>query len=268
VSKLAEEKKDEKNNASSETQDEGKDSKGQDAQEFVQIPKSEYEGWKKEMEETREFREKTTDYIKGASVVVTTLASDPELTKAFRSKLVGDGQVSGEQQEQDGEKKETAPGESGKAQVPFEVTEVAKSQRLEITNSFEKEVGIANMKPEERKQARQAIETYLNGFGVSWQTSPLSGLRETLNKAWVGTNAEKLKEEGKLEGFAQMRTNMDGTMPTISGTAPNTSSHEAGLTEGQKKWAEKLGVDPEKAKKTYLERDGEEKRVPPAEKKE
>jgi len=79
----------------------------------------------------------------------------------------------------------------------------------------------------------------LSGFGWSVKDLPLTNLRDSLEKAYIGSvGVEKLREEGKLEGFAQMRTNMGGTMPTISGGAPNPSSQEAGLTEGQKKYLE------------------------------
>src|SRR3990167_9731395 len=121
---------DDKTKAEPTQSDETKGGESKETPEFVQIPKSEYEGWKKEIEDTRKFREEAEDYLKQSSVVVTTLASDPALRTAFRKKLVGDGQISGEQQEQKDETKNTPSGESGKGQVPVEVTELSKSQRL------------------------------------------------------------------------------------------------------------------------------------------
>lgn len=236
----------------------------------VQISKSELEGLKTQLEEMNKFRSETEDYLKGASVVVNTLASDPELTKAFRSKLTGEG--GGQQQEQKKEETTVIPDDGAKTtQYSRDIEEVKSSQREEIIAAFEKDYGISNLADDDRRESRRKIEGYLNDFGwsISGRTGnqpPLTTLRNQLEKAYVGTHAEKLREEGKLEGFVQARANSMGAMGSFpSGTLPE--SQEKDLNAKQKEWAKKLGVDETKAKQTYLDRENEESRLSGAEKK-
>jgi hypothetical protein len=266
---LAEEKKPKEDASGKDPKDGGSGDAG-----FVQVPKEEFEGLKTKVGELGSFIDESKEFIQGSSVVITTLASDPELSKSFRAALakqqgvVPEGQESSEQPGEGKKKEEPTGSEPDKTPIPDKrVDDVVAANRGRIISDFEKENGISEMKEEDRKQARQKVEGFLNEFGWSVQTAPLVNLKGSLDKAWLNVNASKLREEGKLEGFAQMRTNMDGAMPNISGGAPTPPSGEAGLTEGQKGWAKKLGVDEEKAKKTYLDRDNEDKRVPPAESK-
>lgn len=244
--------------------------KTETTEETIQIPKSEFEGLKSQLEEMNKFRTETEDYLKGASVVVNTLASDPELTKAFRSRLTGEG--GGQQQEQKKTQTVTVPDDGAKTtQYSKDIEEVKSSQREEIIAAFEKDYGISNLPDEDKRESRRKIEGYLNEFG--WSISgrsgnqpPLTTLRNQLEKAYVGTHAEKLREEGKLEGFVQARTNSMGAMGSFpSGTLPETQ--EKDLSPKQKEWAKKLGVDENKAKQTYLDRENEESRLSGAEKK-
>lgn len=241
-------------------------------EEFVQVPKEEFEGLKTKVGELGGYIDESREFIQGASVVITTLASTPELRKGFQEayrKSVGtQGESASEQQEQGKEKETTSQGQSGTTPVPDKrIDDVVASNRAEIIHDFEVETGIDKMKPEDRKQARQNLEAFMNTFGASVQTAPLVVLRSSLEKAWLGTQADKLREEGKLEGFAQARTNQAGMSGTISGSAPASTSQTGELTPGQKVWAEKLHVDIDKAKKTYQERANEEKRVSPSEQK-
>lgn len=238
------------------------------APESVTIPKSEFEGLKSQIEEMNKFRTETEDYLKGASVVVTTLASDPELTKAFRAKMgmVDEGQGAGQQQQQVPSQTTTPANGSGKTEgYNKDLEDVKSSQREEIVSAFERDYGIVSLPEDQRKEARRKVEGFLNEFGWSVKTMPLTQLRSSMEKAYVGTHAEKLKEDGKLEGFTQAFNNSQGMMGSFpGGTTPSAQVED--LNPKQKEWAEKLGVDPEKAKKTYLSRNEEEKRLSGAEK--
>lgn len=240
----------------------------------VTISKSELDGLKSQIEDMNKFRTETEDYLKGASVVVNTLASDPKLTKAFQDTLAGrttGGQEPGQQSQQT-QTQTTPPANDGSKASEYskDVAEVKESQFGEIVAAFEKDYGINGMKDDDKRESRRKIESYLNDFGwsISGQTGnrpPLNQLRNQLEKAYMGTHAEKLREEGRLEGFTQARVNDQGAMGSFPSGNLETSQ-EAELSAGQKEWAEKLGVDPEKAKKTYADRDNEEKRVSGAEK--
>lgn len=204
------------------------------------------------------------EFINGASVVINTIAFSPELREAFQSQLkkqygmVGEGQKSGQQQEQKPEEKKTPSQSSGEfKEIDSRVSGVEVSQRERIINDFEDRYGISKLKDEERKEARKKIEGFLNDFGQSVKNVPLPMLGKSLERAFVSTHAEKLREEGKLEGFTQARGNDQATMPTMGSSSLRSEGENKDLTTGQKKWAEKLGVDVEKAKEKYFSQEKE-----------
>ena len=65
----------------------------------------------------------------------------------------------------------------------------------------------------------------------------------------MSIKAKELKEEGRLEGFAEARENAYGTMGTMPSGSINTSSE--GITPKQAEVAKKLGVDPEKVAESW-----------------
>lgn len=214
------------------------------------------------------------EFISGASVVINTLAYTPELREAFQAQLkkqygvVGDGEGTGKQPEESSQEK--PPANNDKApndKLTKTVDDVASSQRESSIRDFEKDFGIAGLKEDEKKEVRRKVEGFLNEFGWSVKTLPLTNLRSNLEKAYMATQAEKLKEEGKLEGFAQARSSDSGMMGTFNSSAPQTEQNPNKLTSGQTEWAKKLGVNPEEAEKTYSKRDDEQIRIPPAEQK-
>lgn len=227
--------------------------------------------FEKKLEEMNKFQESTRDFIDGATVVINTLASSPELTNAFQSELKKrygvdvSGEGSSEQPLKAPEKTETAPPATPPGNdVVSRVEGVELSQREQVVRDFEDAYGISKLKGEERTEARRKIEGFLNDFGQSVKTIPLPTLRKTLDKAYLGSHAEQLREEGRLEGMTQMVGNAQGVMGTISSTTPGSETEE-GLSPKQVEWAKKLNVDPEKAKETYLKRDQESERVPESE---
>lgn len=213
------------------------------------------------------------EFIQGASVVINTLAYTPELRKAFQDQLkkqnvVGEGEGNGKQQEADTEKKTDVPVSKGTDEdITRQVTDVVTSQRENIIDQFEKEHGINSLPDADRKESRRKIETYLNEFGWSVRNIPLKNLKSNLEKAFMGSNIDKLREEGKLEGIAQFRTNEQGSMGTYSSEEGKLGEPKKELTKDQTEFAEKLGVDVEGAKETYLSKDEEYKRKAKAEEK-
>ena len=211
---------------------------------------------------------RTKEFIDGASVVIQTIAGDPDLTKRFQEtvkKTYGmGGKKPDKQEEQDKDKGSDT--DKSTAEIKATVSDVATSQQAKIVQDFESRHGIDKMKDDDRKQTRVKIAEVLSDFGLKINTIPLAQLDKNLERAYTAAHAEKLKEEGKLEGFVQARGNDLATMTSVSGGA-SESGDEKGLTEKQKEWAKKLNVDPEKAKKTYLARDEEQTRVSKVEKK-
>lgn len=233
------------------------------------------EDFKKLNDEFRKYVEETNDFIKGSSVVVNTLAADPNLRSSFQEALkkqygvVGEGEGTGEQSKQTSTSTQTGSTSQAADGITKRIDSMEITQREEIISEFEKEMGILTMKPEEQKEARRQVESYLNDFGWSVKDVPLPSLRKNLERAYVGTvGVSKLREEGKLEGIAAFRTNQVATMGSIPGGAPENQDQTPKLDEKQKKWTEKLGVNTEEAEKTYLERDKEDTRIPKSEQKE
>jgi hypothetical protein len=233
--------------------------------------KKEKETKSKKKEDTSK-KEEQNEFIQGASLVINTLAYTPELKKAWeqygKPKVVGEGEGASEQPPKNEEAGANATDASGKNEdVTKQVSEVVTSQRESIISDFEKEYGIKDLKDDDRKEARRKVESYLNEFGWSVRNIPLRNLRSNLEKAYLGSNIDKLKEEGKLEGIAQLRANEKGTIGALSGEEGSSGERKQELTKGQAEWAEKLGVDPEEAKEKYVSRDEEYKRKAKAEEK-
>jgi len=214
--------------------------------------------------------EQQGQFVKTASGIINTLAYTPELKAAWDKKakeVVGAGQVPGQQPQQVPPQAAPTgqPAPTGQASDK-KIDEVEASQRNQIVENFETKYGIDKMKPEEAAETRKKIEGFLNKFGWEVRSAPLSRLSESLNSAYTATHAEKLREEGKLEGLVAARENQAGKMAAISGGAPQ-SSPEGQLTAGQKDWAKKLKVDEKGAAEAYSARDDERDRVSPAEQK-
>lgn len=227
------------------------------------VSRSEYNKLQNELQQVMQ-------WAKGTTEVVETLASDPQLTAAFReSYSKRTGQQLPTQQPQQVQNQASNTGNNGDAgkQTPYDprIDEVTAANRNKIVTDFESRYGIDKLPEEERASVRKQVAEFIGEFGHDITTVPLSRLDKTLDRAYVATHAEKLREEGKMEGFVQARTNQQGVMSQVSGGAPHQESHESDLTPAQKEWAKKLGVDPEKARETYLNRDKEETRVSKAE---
>lgn len=211
------------------------------------------------------------EFIQGATAVVNTIAYNPELRDQFQEtyqKNMGvQGQTPGQQPQQGEKKKEAPPVQPEQAPTDRKVDEVAASQREEIVSSFEKQYGIDSMKEEDKKTMRRDVESYLNDFGWSVRNVPLPQLRNSLEKAYDGTQVDKLREEGKIEGIAQARANQTGAMGGMQDRNVQTDA-TTDLSSKQKEWLGKLRVDEKGAKKTYQSKDDEYQRVPKGEEKE
>jgi len=212
----------------------------------------------KELSALKEAQAKQEQFLQGSNLVIRTIAGDPELTKSFQDKLKQQQGQPAQQQQQEQQEPQR--------QMDNRIAGVEASQREKVVKDFEKEYGITGLKDTDKKEARQKIANYLSDFGWSIKTVPLQNLSKTLDRAYVGTHAEKLREEGKLEGFTQARQTASASMPTLGGGVP-TVSETKGLTAKQKEWNKKLGVDDKKAEEIYSAMEEEKTRVPPTEKK-
>lgn len=202
----------------------------------------------KKIGEQGEFIGQAQEFIKGASVVFESIADDPQLTQQVRDKISkrmgGDGK-----QGEDKAITDSKPSPEIEA-VNQKVSSIEATQREDVIQAFEKEHGIDQLPDEERKKVRTTIGGFLNEFGWSVNTLPLQTLGSSLRKAYLGTHAEKLRDEGKLEGFTKARELENATMGSFSGGNLRPADGTVRFTDKQLKWMNKLRVDPDKAKKT------------------
>ena len=213
------------------------------------------------------------EYINATSNIINTLAYNPELKQNFQNvykQQQGMGQPNQQTQQTPVPGNPVTNAPATPTDSDKRIDEVVDANREQIIAEFEKDTGISGLDKEKADAARLKVASYLNDFGWSIKNLPLPRLKSSLDKAFQGSiGMEQLKEEGKIEGFAQATNNERGTMGHISGGAPKSQGGEEDLTPGQKKWLDKLKVDDkEGAKKTYLTRGDEKDRVAKAEKKE
>lgn len=190
------------------------------------------------------------EFIEQANVVINTVAYNPELKSKFQEAYQKAYGIPAEQQE----KKDTATTVAGDVdeeskRLNQDVADIKASTREEKVAEFEKRFGITNLPADQQKKVRAEIGTYLSDFGQNIKTVPLTKLPVLLERTYMSIKAKELKEEGRLEGFAEARENAYGTINTMPSGNINPSS--SGITPKQAEIAEKLGVDPEKVAESW-----------------
>lgn len=233
----------------------------------VTTPTPNYEGEINSLKETIAKQgttiEELQEFVTGASAVVNTIAGDEQLKNAFQQTYARQSGVQTQQPQQGSTQAQGyQSSQSQNSEFTQQVTDVVTSQRDTIVRDFEKSYGIDQLPEQDRKEARQKVANYLGSFGWEVGKLPLTSLRDSLDKAYMGSvGYEKLREEGKLEGIAAFRQNELGTMGSFSGGAPDTQQETGKLTGKQKEWLTKLRVkDVDGAEKLYADRQNEQDR--------
>ena len=215
-----------------------------------------------------------TKYVEDADSVAQVIQANPELQTQLRDAyakhygakpVVEQKKEPGEQPKKDPTKKDITPVADAKVtQLTEDVGELKKGARSSAIKKFEDAVGITELPDEQKKDARRQIEQYVNTFGQSIKTAQVSALPEVLDLANKAINVEKMVEDGKMEGMAELYNNQSGSMPSMSGRRLDVEN-EGELTPGQLDYTKKLGVDPEQAKKVVEEKENEQERLSGAE---
>lgn len=266
-------KKDEKSQNVSENKQDNKQDNQQENKQDNQNQTPDYEKRFSDLQGTISTQGETIkelqEAVVAASIISNTISSNPELKGNFEAALRKQygGQVQGEQSQQNQNQNSNSSNDQNQntpaTQIEKDVKEVKDADRNKTIADFEKDAGILGLPEEERKVARQKVEGYLNSFGWSVSNLPLTSLRESLDKAYVGTiGVERAKEEGKVEALTSYRANEKGVMGSFSG-ANIEGQEEPVFTAGQQKWMDKLKVDKEKATKIYQEQSNESAREKP-----
>lgn len=208
-------------------------------------------------------------YLRGMSEVIETIASSPELTKQFKEARAEKLGIKTETTEPD-PKPDTGVVTEYKTDPKVDILDkkvasVESSRREEIITAFEQKYGIDKLPSDKQKEARGKIQDFVKGWGWSVTSLPLETLSRNLESAYIGTHPERLKEEGANEAYIKTRANGNAMMGTISGGAPGMEDQPI-LSDRQREFLQKAGIDPKEAEQVYKERDNEQTRVPKAEK--
>ena len=191
----------------------------QDAKSTEEDPKEKrIKELEKQLGEQAEELGKQKEFSEGATSVLNTVYYNEELRKHFQDvykKQYGDVQADKDSQK-DGEKKPNNDGDVENKRLATEIGEVKMSQRERLIADFEDKVGVSRMSQEEQKKIRSDISGVFSTFGQTINTVPLSSLSTTLDKAYTTIRAEKMKEEGKIEGFTKARQNAQAYTPSMS----------------------------------------------------
>lgn len=190
------------------------------------------------------------EFIDQANIVINTVAYNPELKSKFQEVYQKAYGVQAEQPtEKEVSSKDTGEPHKEDERLSRDVADIKASTREEKVAEFERKFGIANLPKDQQKKIRSEIGAYLSDFGQDINTVPLTKLPTLLERTYMSIKAKELKEEGRLEGFAEARENAYGTMGTMPSGSINTSSE--GITPKQAEVAKKLGVDPEKVAESW-----------------
>ncbi len=236
---------------------------------------SEVENLKRQLQEAQsklgeqsKLMEEQKAYVRDADTLANLIARNPkiqdqlreEYQRAYGGGVVQQSKESGEQSEEKSKKEGASNMADPKVEeLTKDVTELKKTTRAKLVKEFEDKAGISSLPREEQAKIRKDIESYVNTFGQSIQTAPVEVLDTVLDKAYKAVNVEKLVQDGKYEGMAELYTNQSGAMPHLSGRKLDVEQ-EGSLTEPQKQWAEKLGVPVEKVEVINKGKDEEYKR--------
>lgn len=182
-------------------------------------------------------------YIDQSSKIISTIADTPELKESLKTAL-----TPGEKKEEKpGEKKEEKPAVKTETTPKKDPTVVSldNKQRQDIVAETERKFGYTNLKEEDRKTMRRAVEKHLNKYGRSIVDTPVDELPELLKDAYFmfGVNNVKTSEDSAqiIESF---KSNESAAIPSISSSRNEKDSTE--LTSEDKEWAKKLEVPEDK----------------------
>jgi len=139
-----------------------------------------------------------------------------------------------------------------------------KRTRGEVIEDFEKEWKIDGVDPEKEKTMRAAIAEKLNFWGKPITEVPVDQLGAYLNDAYKSTFSDEIAKEARESAAGSVRENNYGSFGSL-GSANVSGAGEEAFTPNQSTLLAKLGVDPEKAKKYYGDRDNESSRLTPSE---
>lgn len=218
---------------------------------------------------TQQEKQDLISFTENMGVILDVIETNPELKRQVqegaRQRMGGSNAnqdqgnnnqgVSSQQQNQgQGQNNDSQVPNSQVKELDQQVGSVVRSRRAEIIEGFEKQYGIANLPEAERGEARKKIATKLLQWGHKVETIPVDHLKGLFEDAYLASSPEKLRDQSYTEGILAARAGDNANMPAMSSGSAQSSDNQGGkLTQGQQNYAEKLGVDVDRAKEVVKE---------------
>lgn len=113
--------------------------------------------------------------------------------------------------------------------------------REDIITQTEAKLGYNNFTPERKKELRKQVEQRLNSWNTSVTNAPVNQLPKLLEDAYLLTDINKAKEEGRLDGIIEARNSEMGMLPAMGNQqpAPQTTT----LTAEQQAWTKRWNLN-------------------------
>jgi hypothetical protein len=221
---------------------------------------SEVEALKKKIDELSKQNEELSEFAKAAVPVIKFMNEDETISKTFNERWEAKFNPSAKNNKPDVRENEEI------ATLRDDVNSVKAENRAKAIKDFEDRVGISRLPEKERSEIREKIGKELKEAGIDLKTldsTRVDTVLEKFHRLVDPKAAEQAEKNGYLKGYM----NGTATMPSINGGGNIPEVQEDGkLTPEQIKWAEKLGVDPEKAAEVVKNKDKEKDTPSKAEK--
>jgi hypothetical protein len=221
----------------------------------------ELEALKKKVADLETQNKDLSEFRKIAEPIVQFAATNPDVKKTFTEQweiATGQRKPTPPTTPPTDPSKPTPPTEDPKiTNLEKKVDDVRETTRSGIIKTFETKYAFHKLPPEEASAKRKAIAEYAKGWGMEIKDVPTEKLEFVLENSMKSIDpdaASKASQAGYVQGY----TNGVATMPSINGGS-TPESDPTKLTEAQKKWAEKLNVDPTKAEEAIKNKENEYK---------
>lgn len=198
--------------------------------------------------------EQMSDYINKSSVIISTIAENKDLMNGVKKAISGEPVTPPQPHEPPKEPVKEPPKEPATPPQPPKdpkVDNMDLRMREDIIREVENKYGYDQLPAEKRKELRQKVEARLNRYGLSVVNAPVNALTTYLDDAYLLESIPQAKEDGKLEGLIEARSQEYGALPSMGGGQPKAEENE--LKEDHRKWAEKLDVPLDKVQKNLKE---------------
>lgn len=201
----------------------------------------------------KELADKNSEYdqfYKAAAPVIEFMTKDDTLRTTFNDRWA---EKTGQKKE---EKKVDSQEDEKIKSIRSEVDDVKLSLKEQAIKEFEDRFGISRLPEEDQKKIKGEIAQAIKDMGGDLRSMAPDKVGKALERAYSAVDPEASKK-ADTAGYVRGYTNGVGSMPSMQDGQPTFDEGGEKLTEAQRKWATKLGVDPKKAEEVMKNKDKE-----------